>query len=108
MIRLLVLFAVTSVLVFLGPCESLAQSSNSKSKQPKKQSQTDKKPDSGVLKLEDVQIEGEIDVPQVLFITARDSRRIRDKVHQNYLKSPSDVIRSVRLPRYLHVQPKEE
>jgi hypothetical protein len=37
--------------------------------------------------LEDVHIEGEIPVPQVLFITARDQRRFMDSHHRRYLKS---------------------
>jgi len=37
--------------------------------------------------LEDIHIEGEIPVPQVLFITARDQRRFLEFQHHRYLRS---------------------
>ena len=37
--------------------------------------------------LQDIHIEGEIPVPQVLFITARDQRRFTQFHHRRYLKS---------------------
>jgi hypothetical protein len=37
--------------------------------------------------LEDIRIEGDIPVPQVLFITARDQRRFMDLHHRRYLPS---------------------
>jgi hypothetical protein len=37
--------------------------------------------------LEDIHIEGEIPVPQVLFITARDQRRFMEFQHRRYLKT---------------------
>jgi hypothetical protein len=41
--------------------------------------------------LEDIHIEGEIPVPQVLFITAREQRRFMEFQHHRYLKSSHDV-----------------
>jgi len=41
--------------------------------------------------LEDIHIEGEIPVPQVLFITAREQRRFMEFQHHRYLKSSRDV-----------------
>ena len=47
-------------------------------------------PATAELRLDDITIEGEIDVPQVLFITARESRRGGDFLHRFYL---IDVVR---------------
>ena len=41
--------------------------------------------------LEDLHIEGEIPVPQVLFITAREQRRFMEFQHHRYIKSSRDV-----------------
>jgi hypothetical protein len=41
--------------------------------------------------LEDIHIEGEIPVPQVLFITAREQRRFMEFQHHRYIKSSRDV-----------------
>lgn len=41
--------------------------------------------------LEDIRIEGDIPVPQVLFITARDQRRFMDLHHHRYLRSSLDL-----------------
>jgi hypothetical protein len=53
--------------------------------------------------LDAIHIEGEIAVPQVLFITARDFRRFRDGVGSLYQARSSDVARSVALPGRLRV-----
>jgi hypothetical protein len=45
-----------------------------------------KSPPAGPRRLTDVHIEGEMPVPQVLFITARDQRRYVDFQHQRYLR----------------------
>ena len=42
--------------------------------------------DGAARRLTDVHIEGEMPVPQVLFITARDQRRYVDFQHQRYLR----------------------
>jgi len=48
--------------------------------------------------LEAITIEGEIDLPQVLFITARDQHRFRDGLHRRYLKSCATIGRETPLP----------
>jgi hypothetical protein len=45
----------------------------------------------GSRRLEDIHIEGEIPVPQVLFITARDQRRMLDFQHRRYLRTSRQV-----------------
>ena len=42
---------------------------------------------AGPRQLDDIHIEGEIAVPQVLFITARDQRRFLDFQHHRYLRT---------------------
>ena len=41
--------------------------------------------------LQDIHIEGEIPVPQVLFITARDQRRFVDFQHRRYVQTSQEV-----------------
>jgi hypothetical protein len=53
--------------------------------------------------LEAIHIEGEIPVPQVLFITARDSRRFRDGLGHRYQIGALELARSVSLPDRLRV-----
>lgn len=48
--------------------------------------------------LDDIHIEGEIPVPQVLFITARDQRRFMEFQHRRYLKSGRQLGESSELP----------
>ena len=48
--------------------------------------------------LDAIRIEGEIDVPQVLFITARDYRRFRDGAPQKYQTTSADVAKTIPLP----------
>jgi hypothetical protein len=48
--------------------------------------------------LDAIRIEGEIDVPQVLFITARDYRRFRDGLGARYQPTSADVAKSIPLP----------
>ena len=49
-------------------------------------------------KLQDIHIEGEIPVPQVLFITARDQRRFVDFQQRRYLQDESGAGRADELP----------
>jgi hypothetical protein len=56
-----------------------------------------KKP-AAARRLEDIRIEGDVPVPQVLFVTARDPRRFLDFGHERYRKSSLDVARAVPLP----------
>jgi hypothetical protein len=46
---------------------------------------------AGARTLEDIHIEGEIPVPQVLFITAREQRRFMEFQHHRYLKNSREV-----------------
>ena len=48
--------------------------------------------------LDAIRIEGEIDVPQVLFITARDYRRFRDGAPSKYQTTSADIAKSIPLP----------
>jgi len=59
--------------------------------------------DQAVRTLEAINIEGEIAVPQVLFITSRDVRRYRDGLRANYRRSTLDVARSFDTPVRLRV-----
>jgi len=53
--------------------------------------------------LEAITIEGEIAVPQVLFITSRDYRRYRDGLGSKFRMSTLDVARSVDRPTRLSI-----
>lgn len=59
----------------------------------------------GTRALREIHIEGEIPVPQVLFITARDQRRIVDFNHRRYLKTSVEVGRCAILPTSIVVVP---
>jgi len=50
-----------------------------------------KTPPASARTLEDIHIEGEIPVPQVLFITTRDQRRFVGFQHQRYIRSSRKV-----------------
>ena len=54
-------------------------------------------------RLEDIHIEGEIPVPQVLFITARDQRRFMEFQHHRYLKTSLELGRSTATPSQIVV-----
>jgi hypothetical protein len=56
-------------------------------------------------RLEDIPIEGEIAVPQVLFITARDQRRFVDFQYRSYLRTSLQVGESARFPSWIAVTP---
>lgn len=49
--------------------------------------------------LDEINIEGEVDMPQVLFITARERFRTDDKLHRRYLKSCAQIGREAEVPR---------
>ena len=55
--------------------------------------------------LADVHIEGEIPVPQVLFITARDQRRFMDFQHHRYLKTSLQLGGETPFPAWVAVMP---
>lgn len=56
------------------------------------------KPDASARRLEDIHIEGEIPVPQILFITARDQRRFMEFQHRRYLRNAQRVGEDAALP----------
>jgi len=58
---------------------------------------------ANVRTLDAIRIEGEIDVPQVLFITARDYRRFRDGVPAKYQVTSADIAKSIPLPGRLRL-----
>jgi hypothetical protein len=55
--------------------------------------------------LDDIHIEGEIPVPQVLFITARDQRRFLEFQHHRYLRTSTQLGEATELPRWIFVTP---
>jgi len=52
----------------------------------------------GARTLDDIHIEGEIPVPQVLFITARDQRRFMEFQHRHYLRTSRQLGEATPLP----------
>lgn len=48
--------------------------------------------------LDEITIEGEIAVPQVLFITARERKHYRDFLHRSYLMSSRELCRDTPVP----------
>jgi hypothetical protein len=48
--------------------------------------------------LDEINIEGEVAVPRVLFITARDRERFHDPLHRLYLRSSTELGRDMRFP----------
>jgi hypothetical protein len=57
----------------------------------------------GIRTIDAINIEGEIAVPQVLFITSRDNRRYRDGMGKNFRLGTLDVARSLAMPDRLCV-----
>ena len=62
----------------------------------------------GVRTIDAINIEGEIAVPQVLFITSRDNRRYRDGLGKSFRMGTLDVTRSTVMPSRLCVAGKSE
>jgi hypothetical protein len=56
------------------------------------------RPRVGTRMLDDIHIEGEIPVPQVLFITARDQRRFMEFQHHRYQKTSVELGRATATP----------
>jgi hypothetical protein len=54
-------------------------------------------------RLQDIHIEGEIPVPQVLFITAREQRRVLDFDHKRYRRSGAELARGTPVPKRVTV-----
>lgn len=57
-----------------------------------------KKPAGAIRTIDAITIEGEIAVPQVLFITSRDNRRYRDGTGKLYRKNTNERARSLNAP----------
>jgi hypothetical protein len=51
--------------------------------------------------LADVHIEGEVSMPQVLFITARDQRRFMDFQHHHFLRTSTQLGEATPLPAWV-------
>jgi hypothetical protein len=64
---------------------------------------TPSKTASSTCTLDAIRIEGEIDVPQVLFITARDYRRFRDGTPAKYQTTSAAIAKSVPLPNRVRI-----
>jgi hypothetical protein len=60
---------------------------------------------AGPRRLEDIHIEGEVPVPQVLFITARDQRRFLESHHELYLRTSRELGESTPLPARVVLTP---
>jgi hypothetical protein len=54
-------------------------------------------------RLEDIHIEGEIPVPQVLFVTGRDQRRFLDFQHRRYMNANAASGRGTAAPTWIRV-----
>ncbi len=57
----------------------------------------------GPRRLDDIHIEGEIPVPQVLFITAREQRRFLEFQHGRYLRTSRKIGEDTVLPSWIVV-----
>jgi len=67
------------------------------------------KPDrrgKGIRTLDEITIEGEIAVPQVLFITARDRQRYHDFLHRQYLMTARELGRETVFPEAIGLGPR--
>ena len=58
--------------------------------------------------LDEINIQGEIPVPQVLFITARDQRRFLDLQHRRYIRSSQRIGETTVMPSWIAVTPEAE
>jgi hypothetical protein len=61
------------------------------------------KPNAAPRTLDDIHIEGEIPVPQVLFITARDQRRFLEFRHRRYLPTSRELGAGAAMPSQVRV-----
>lgn len=60
---------------------------------------------AGARTLDDIRIEGEIAVPQVLFITARDQRRFMEFQNRRYLRTSAQLGQATAMPGWILVTP---
>jgi hypothetical protein len=84
---------------------SKAKTPASKTAASKSAASTTPAPPAGNRTLDEIHIEGEVAVPQVLFITARDQRRYLDFQHRRYLKSSRQLGESTVYPQFIQVTP---
>ena len=100
-----------------APAKSSAKATAKSPKSPSKKATTAQKAPSsttaakapagtaGPRRLEDIHIEGEVPVPQVLFITARDQRRFLESHHELYLRTSRELGESTPLPARVVLTP---
>ena len=103
----------TCAAIFTGLCAMSASAAPSQQKTTtktvtKSEKKTSQSRTGAVRTLDAINIEGEIAVPQVLFITSRDYPRYRDGLRFEFRKSKLEVARSLDLPARLRIvaQPK--
>jgi hypothetical protein len=100
--------AITAILVAL-PAAAAPSPQKTATKTVAKNEKKSSQPRTGAIRtLDAINIEGEIAVPQVLFITSRDYPRYRDGLRFLFRKSKLEVARSLDLPARLRIvaQPK--
>jgi len=60
-------------------------------------------PGKGIRTLDEITIEGEVAVPQVLFITARDRTRYEDRLYRRYLPGRLELAGRVPLSEQIRI-----
>ena len=90
-----------------APAKKPAAESTSPKQAPAPAAKADKGA-KGIRTIDAINIEGEIAVPQVLFITSRDNRRYRDGLGKSFRMGTLDVTRSTVMPSRLCVAGKSE
>ena len=90
-----------------GAAATAADESGSSSRSPAKAKRSGTRTPA-VRTLDAITIEGEIAVPQVLFITSRDYPRYRDGLGLKFRMTTLDVARSVDLPTRLRIVAKHK
>src|SRR5215470_15510970 len=109
--RMTSVFAVTAVVLTLAaarpsgaaPARSAVRARSSATHAPAAPSPSAASKSAGPRRLEDVKIEGEIPVPQVLFVTAREQRRLLACQHHRYLRSSRELAEGTPLPRWVTI-----
>ncbi len=103
-------FLISLALLAIAPDAHAAKrsrTSNSAARESKRTADTDGdaatrgRPRVAPRILDDIRIEGEIPVPQVLFITARDQRRFMEFQHHRYQITSAELGRATPAPRQL-------
>lgn len=102
----LLVCAAASVLTGAGTVSAQEKKADSKKQTKTERAKTPKR--GTVRTLDAINIDGEIAVPQVLFITGRDVRRYRDGLEWKFRKNTLDVARSLELPTRLRIVAKHK